>query len=269
MEITVTYIKNKHDPENNYYEWTFKPPLKGDCGFLIMTVDGLKRGKGDDGPYQWRIGEDSMAVIVKRYYPDYAKREDADGVFYHNDIKLHGKTIRDKLSTMMFGQTITLTTWDEEHDQKEIRHDLSEIRNYLNREIQKRQGYGLRSLTTTSPGYALLWSNGQARWMRQSRFILQGETLSLDANEIFAPYTEAEIDAVVSDLAALPLYAYSFEGKGGIAGRPEEELRQNLEKLESELEIAVVEEDKVKQRNIIFTMDYIKSLLKEGEEHLT
>ncbi len=192
-----------------------------------------------------------------------------DGVYYDNFIKIHYETLKDKLPKMKIEEEITLTTWDELYNQAEIREDLLEIRKSINREIEKRQGYGVRSFTTMKQGYVLFWTNAQARWLKQDRFYLEGEELKLDANEIFVPYTSAEIEAVIQDLSALPLYAYSFEGKAGLFGRSSEQLEEYLVKLAKELQFAKEEGDKLKQRNLMSTMTYIKHLLEEGKNYLT
>ena len=271
MKFTVEC--QEHEELGRYYRFNFEPRLKGDCGLLIMDFKGLERGWGRDGPNLVSLAADFMRVTVLRSYqhivPGYKGEEKADGVYYENWLKVHRKTLQERLPKMKVKEKITITTWDELYNQSEIKHDLLEIRKFLNHEIQKRQSYGLRTFTTTKPGYALLWSNAQARWLRQARFVLEGEELRLDANEIFAPYTQAEIDAVIDDLSALPLYAYSFEAKAGMIGRTKEQLGEYLEKLEKEFEVAKLEEDELKQRNITFTIRYIKHLLGENAEHIT
>lgn len=270
MKFTVECQESKD--LGRFYRFNFKEPLREDCGLLIVDSRDLEEASGRDGPYLFHFGPDLMKVTVLRYYehivPGYEGEKKADGVYYDNFLKVHRKTLRDRLPKMKVGEKITITTWDELYNQNEIKHDLLEIRKFLNHEIQKRQSYGLRTFTTTKPGYALLWSNAQARWLRQARFVLEGEELRLDANEIFAPYTQAEIDAVIEDLSALPLYAYSFEAKAGMIGRTKEQLGEYLEKLEKEFEVAKLEEDELKQRNITFTIRYIKHLLAENGEHI-
>jgi len=270
MKFTVECVE--HEELGRYYRFNFEPLLKGDCGLLIIDFKGLERGWGRDGPNLFSLAADFMRVTVLRHYEHivsgYKKEEKADGVYYDNWLKIHRKTLQDRLPKMKVKEKITIATWDELYNQSEIKHDLSEIRKFLNQEIEKRQAYGLRTFTTTKPGYILLWSNAQASWIKEGRFVLEGEELKLDANEIFVSYTEAEIDAVIGDLSALPLYAYSFEGKAGMIGRPKEQLKKYLEKLEKEFEVAKLEGDELKQRNITFTIKYIKHLLGENGERI-
>lgn len=256
-----------------YYEFIWDPVLRGDCSFLYMGVDAFERRFGRDGVYFYHLRGEQIQVIVLREYkhniPTHFGEQMVDGVYYDNFIKIHYKVLKDKLPKMKIGEEITLTTWDELYNQEEIREDLLEIRKSINREIEKRQGYGVRPFTTIKPGYVLFWSNVQVQWFKQDRFYLEGEELKLDANEIFIPYTSAEIEAVIQDLSALPLYAYSFEGKAGLFGRPQEQLEEYLVKLVKELQFAKEEGDKLKQRNLMSTMTYIKHLLEEGKKYLT
>lgn len=256
-----------------YYEFLWDPALRGDCSFIYVGIDAFERRSGRDGRYFYSFTREQMQVLVISEYKHEIKtffgEQMVDGVYYDNYIKIHYKTLKDKLTKMKIGEEITLTTWDEVYDQDKIREDLLEVRKAINREIEKRQGYGVRPFTTTKPGYVLSWSNGSAAWFRQDQFLLEGEELKLDANEIFVPYTNAEIEAVIQDLTALPLYAYSLEGKAGLLGRSSEQLEEYLGKLAKELEFAKEEQDKLKQVNIMLTMTYIKHLLEEGREHLT
>lgn len=277
MKFKVTCKKDEYGRRYLFEEWTEK--LKGEVGLLVVSDDELERRSGKDGMYLFNFGGDHFAITTLRHWGHILPQglfheEKADGIFYKDYIKVHYRTLKEKLSRMEPEEEIKITTWDQEYNQEAITHDLNEVRKNLNREIEKRQTYGVRTYKTPEPGYILFWSNNQAQWLKEARFYLPDTEIKLDANMLYAPFTQGEIDAVIPDLAPLPLYAYSLEAKAAIAGRPREDLEKGLHKLESELEIAKLEEDLLKQRNIGLTMNYIKSLLEGSEqghieEHIT
>ena len=97
---------------------------------------------------------------------------------------------------------------------KENKDELLGRVNYL---INQRSSYGRRYKETKTPGYELIWSNGDRRWFVQPHQIEKGRVLYLDANYIFVP------SAAVRDLRALaeeealdplPLYRGSHEARG-------------------------------------------------------
>lgn len=274
MKFKVECREFQYDSEIGYEFTGLEPITKGDVGLLIVSKKELLQGHGVDGAYRFTFGTDHFIITTSRRNPiDIPewwryKAKKADGVFFVDYIKIHYKTFKDKLLPINPGDKIEITTWDEEYNQEAITHDLNEVRKALNAEIEKRQMYGVRTYKTTKPGYQLSWSNAATKWMRGSTFYLPEAELKLDANYIYAPFTVAEIDRVIEDLAPLPLFAYSFEAKAAIAERSREDLEKALEKLEKEFDIAQVENDLLKQRNITFTMKYIESLLEE-KRHLT
>jgi len=276
MRFTVEY--KERDGKSRYFFRNWRPELKGHTREIIITKDEIEKGSGKDISFIFNFGYDHMTIITLEPWEHTIKiysgrTEKVSGVYYENYIKIHWKTIKEKLFKMKDGDEIEIVSWDEEFEQNKIKHDLNEVRKSINREIEKRQSYGVREIKTPDYGYIIYWSNSAARWFKQYVFILPNEKLKLDANEIFVTFTEAEIDTVIEDLKPLPLYAYSFEAKKKLYGRTETELRKDLNKLKRELEFAKEEKNPLKIRNISFTIKYIESLLGEKnsnntEEHL-
>ena len=84
---------------------------------------------------------------------------------------------------------------------------------YLNELISQRTRYGMRQETAAAPSYVLSWSNGSAEWWVFSRPYRRGESASLDANQILAPYPRRQLTRISSSLMRLPLFSYSFEAR--------------------------------------------------------
>jgi len=271
MKFKVSCGKATVGPTYTFHKWS--EPLRGPVSAPVVLYEEIEKGEGRDGYYYFHFFVDSFRIMMTKHWdhdiPEKLfERKKAQGIFFEDYIKIHRKTLLDKLSKLKENEEIELTTWDQEYNQEAITKDLNEVRKSLNRGIEKRQAYGLREGMTEESGYILSWSNASASWVRFATFYIPGMKLKLDANQVYAPFTAAEIDAVIEDLAPLPLFAYSLEAKAAIRGRPKEELQKDLDKLEKELEIAGVEEDFLKQRNIRFTMEYIKSLLEQPGEHI-
>lgn len=83
--------------------------------------------------------------------------------------------------------------------------------NELNKEISKRTTYGIRKEIAQKAGYVLSWNNADAAWNRAYYQTKKNEELSLDANQVFAVGTKAQIDEALPHLNKLPLYSNSFE----------------------------------------------------------
>ncbi len=271
MKFKVSCGKSAAGPTYTFHTWS--EPLKGPVSRPIVLYKEIEKGEGQNGYYYFKFFLDTFKIMMTKHWDhdipeNLFERKRAQGIFFEDYIKIHRKTLLDKLSKLKENQEIELITWDQEYNQKAITKELKEVRKSLNREIEKRQAYGLREYMTKEPGYILGWSNAQTEWYREQTFYIPDLTVKLDANQFYAPFTAAEIDAVIDDLAPLPLFAYSLEAKAGIAERSQDDLQKALEKLEKELEIAGLEEDFLKQRNIRFTMEYIKSLLEEPGEYI-
>jgi len=84
-----------------------------------------------------------------------------------------------------------------------------------NNTIKKMTHYGLREETAPSNGVLLSWSNGARKWIMGQSRIQKGESLSLDANELFLPANKETADRILACLQDLPLYKNSFEAKYG------------------------------------------------------
>jgi len=190
-----------------------------------------------------------------------------DGHYTENLFNITWKDLVAACKKIKPGDTTEISSWDEGEDK--ITHNLMEVRKHLNDLIAKRTAYGVRKEIAPRKGYQLVWSNQQERWLRGGIVTFKGEEMKLDANYFFAPYTAAEIDAVIDNLGSLPIFAYSLEAKKGFLGRPKEELEKHLEKLKTEMDIAEMEGDKIRMGTIAATIIYVQNLLNQvGQEHL-
>lgn len=81
----------------------------------------------------------------------------------------------------------------------------------INSLIAKQIKYGFRKKTIAHSGYVLIWSNAYAKWDIYGWKRNKGETLNLDANQIFVPGSKKDIVAILDQLNPLPLYQNSFE----------------------------------------------------------
>ena len=89
--------------------------------------------------------------------------------------------------------------------------DEGHILEALNAEIALRTQYGVRREVAPARGYILNWSNSAREWWLFQPAILKGHEVRLDANQIFAPYPQNKLLAILPELEELPLYRYSFE----------------------------------------------------------
>lgn len=80
----------------------------------------------------------------------------------------------------------------------------------INKAIKQRTNYGYRRELTTSSGWIINWSNGNANWWVGDK-VKKNTILTLDANQIFIPKNKKEILEIIDELEPLPLYKNSFE----------------------------------------------------------